>query len=111
MLFTAQGERINFREFRPTEVHQQDKIIDVRTTAEFQRGHLDGAFSFHYTRLKTRLDELPKNRRFFIHCGTGKRAPMAAFFLTRALMPCTSMGYAPNASALPPRRELPTKPH
>jgi hydroxyacylglutathione hydrolase len=74
-------ERIDFPDFRPTEALQQGEIIDVRTTAEFERAHLDGARSFPYTRLKTRLGELPKSRRLFIHCGTGRRASMAASFL------------------------------
>jgi hydroxyacylglutathione hydrolase len=59
----------------------QGEIIDVRTTAEFQSGHLEGARSFPYTRLKEHLDELPKDRRLFVHCGSGKRAALAASFL------------------------------
>jgi hydroxyacylglutathione hydrolase len=80
-LFAARGERIDFQDFQPAEALQQGEIIDVRTAAEFERGHLDGAHSFPYTRLKTRLSELPKDRRLFIHCGTGKRASLAASFL------------------------------
>lgn len=83
-LSAEREERIDFPDFQPAEALQQGEIIDVRTTAEFQRGHLDGARSFPYTRLKTRLDELPKNRRLFIHCGTGKRASLAASFLRSA---------------------------
>ncbi|MDD5198228.1 MAG: MBL fold metallo-hydrolase [Terrimicrobiaceae bacterium] len=74
-------DRMDFREFDPARALQQGEIIDVRTTGEYQRGHLDGARSFPYTRLKTRLADLPKDRRLFIHCGTGKRASLAASFL------------------------------
>ncbi|HET9522900.1 MAG TPA: rhodanese-like domain-containing protein [Terrimicrobiaceae bacterium] len=66
-------ERIDFADFKRAEALQQGEIINVRTTAEFQRGHLDGALSFPYTRLESRLGELPKNWRLFIHCGA--RAP------------------------------------
>lgn len=83
-LSAQREQRIDFPDFQPAEALQQGEIIDVRTTAEFQRGHLDGALSFPYTRLKTRLGELPKNRRLFIHCGTGKRASLAASFLRSA---------------------------
>jgi rhodanese-related sulfurtransferase len=83
-LSAQREERIDFPDFQPAEALQQGEIIDVRTTVEFQRGHLDGALSFPYTRLKTRLGELPKNRRLFIHCGTGKRASLAASFLRSA---------------------------
>jgi hydroxyacylglutathione hydrolase len=80
-LFAAREERIDFPDFQPAKALEQGEIIDVRTSAEFQSGHLDGALSFPYTRLKTRLGELPKNRRLFIHCGSGKRASLAASFL------------------------------
>jgi len=73
--------RVDFPEFNSARALLQGEIIDVRTTAEFEDGHLDGARSFPYTRLKTRLDELPRDRRLFIHCGTGKRASLAASFL------------------------------
>ena len=80
-LFVEQEERIDFPDFRPEKALEQGAIIDVRTSAEFQRGHLEGAISFPYTRLKERLGELPKNKRLFIHCGSGRRASLAASFL------------------------------
>jgi hydroxyacylglutathione hydrolase len=80
-LFVEEEERIEFPDFRPEKALEQGAIIDVRTSAEFQRGHLEGALSFPYTRLKTRLAELPKNKRLFIHCGSGRRASLAASFL------------------------------
>jgi hydroxyacylglutathione hydrolase len=80
-LFLEEEERIDFPDFRPEKALEEGTIIDVRTSAEFQRGHLDGALSFPYTRLKTRLAELPKNKRLFIHCGSGRRASLAASFL------------------------------
>lgn len=80
-LFVVREDRIDFPDFQPEKALEQGAIIDVRTSAEFQRGHLEGALSFPYTRLKTRLHELPKNRRLFIHCGSGRRASLAASFL------------------------------
>ena len=73
--------RMPFSDFKTAEVLQKGEIIDVRTTSEFQRGHIEGARSFPYTRMKTRLGELPKNRKLFIHCGSGRRAALAASFL------------------------------
>jgi hydroxyacylglutathione hydrolase len=83
-LLAEQEERIDFADFVPAEALEQGAIIDVLTSAEFQRGHLEGALSFPYTRLKTRLSELLTNRRLFIHCGTGRRASLAASFLRSA---------------------------
>lgn len=73
--------KIDFSAFDPAKALSEGEIVDVRTTSEFQQGHLDGARSFPYTRLKARMADLPQDRRLFIHCGTGKRASLAASFL------------------------------
>lgn len=73
--------RVAFSDFKPAEALREGEIIDVRTTSEFQRGHIEGSRSFPYTRMKSRLGELPKNRKLFIHCGSGRRAGLAASFL------------------------------
>lgn len=83
-LLLAAEPRIDFSSFDPARAIVEGEIIDVRTTSEFQHGHLAGARSFPYTRLKTHLGELPKERRLFIHCGTGKRASLAASYLRSA---------------------------
>ena len=64
-----------------THIHA-DFVSGGREFAQDPNVHL--YLSFPYTRLKTRLGELPKNRRLFIHCGTGKRASLAASFLRSA---------------------------
>ena len=56
-------------------------VLDVRNASEFAAGHLDGAVNIAYTRLKARLAEVPRGRRLFIHCGSGKRASLASSFL------------------------------
>lgn len=80
-LFTARQERIDFPNFHPDEATETGVILDVRTTGEFARGHLDGALSIPYTRLAARIGEIPKGLPIFVHCGTGKRASLAASFL------------------------------
>jgi hydroxyacylglutathione hydrolase len=42
-LFIEREERIDFPDFQPAKALQEGTIIDVRTTAEFERGHLEGA--------------------------------------------------------------------
>ena len=80
-LLVAAVPKIDFSAFDSAQALTEGEIIDVRTTSEFQQGHLDGARSFPYTRLKVSLGDLPKGRRLFVHCGTGKRASLAASFL------------------------------
>ncbi len=80
-LFSSGQTRINFPDFNADQARNEGAIIDVRTTAEFRDGHIEGALSFPYTRLKNNLAELPRDRKLFIHCGSGKRASLAASFL------------------------------
>jgi len=56
-------------------------ILDVRTAAEFEAGHLPNAINIAYTRLKPRLAEVPRTARLPVHCGSGKRAALAASYL------------------------------
>ncbi len=80
-LFTASLPRLDFPEFDADKAKSEGVILDVRTTAEFEKGHMDGALSIPYTRLRIRLDEVPRDRRLFVHCGSGKRASLAASYL------------------------------
>ena len=57
------------------------RLLDVRTPAEFQREHLDGAINIPLEELRGRLDELPRDRPLWIICGVGQRA----YYATRAL--------------------------
>lgn len=80
-LLTERLERIEFADFDPAKACKEGVILDVRTSKEFQDGHIEGALSIPYTRLKVRLNEVPQDRRLFIHCGSGRRAALAGSFL------------------------------
>ena len=79
-LFTARTERIEFDDWNHAAL-DGGLVLDVRNASEFAAGHLDGALNIAYTRLKARLAEVPRGRRLFIHCGSGRRAALAASFL------------------------------
>jgi hydroxyacylglutathione hydrolase len=80
-LLTERTERATFAEFDLGKARAKGEVIDVRTTAEYQQGHLEGARSFPYTRIKEHLDDLPTGRQLFVHCASGKRAALATSFL------------------------------
>jgi len=80
-LFSAMVDRVEFEDFNPKDALSGGEIIDVRTSAEFERGRIEGARSFPYTRLAEHIAELPADKKLFIHCGSGKRAASAASFL------------------------------
>ncbi len=56
-------------------------LLDVRTTGEFQRGHLQGAVNVPIDEVRDRLGELPRNRTLLVHCLTGIRS----YFVCRTL--------------------------
>ena len=53
-------------------------ILDVRETAEFAFGHIDGAKSIPMGELEERMDELDKEQPVYVICRTGKRSDLAA---------------------------------
>lgn len=80
-MLSERTARTTFASFDPQEALRKGEIIDVRTTAEHQEGHLEGSHSLPYTRIKAHIATLPRNRPLFVHCASGKRASLAASFL------------------------------
>jgi hydroxyacylglutathione hydrolase len=80
-LATSSTQRLPFEEFDEMRARESGTIVDVRTSAEFASGHIDGAVSFPYTRLRARVEELPQDGPLYVHCGSGSRAALAASFL------------------------------
>jgi len=54
-------------------------ILDVRTPAEFEKGHVPGAVNVPHSEIGARLAELgdDRNRPVVVYCESGKRAGMA----------------------------------
>jgi len=80
-LMTERTAHVDFETWNRDALGPDEMILDVRNASEFSEGHLSGAVNVPYTRLKSRLDELPRDKRLYIHCGSGKRAALAASFL------------------------------
>jgi hydroxyacylglutathione hydrolase len=80
-LMTERTARVEFEAWNREEMSAKEMILDVRNASEFLEGHLPGAVNVPYTQLKLRLDELPREKRLYIHCGSGKRASLAASYL------------------------------
>ncbi|GIW70743.1 MAG: MBL fold hydrolase [Planctomycetota bacterium] len=59
-------------------------VLDVRTEAEWQAGHVRGALHIHAGLVPERLGELPRERALAVMCGSGYRASIAASLLERA---------------------------
>ena len=56
-------------------------IIDVRTENEFVNGHIPMSKNFPKSEIKSRLNELPKNKYFILYCYSGARSGIASNIL------------------------------
>ena len=61
-------------------------ILDVRSEAEFTRGHVPGAVNLSHDRLAARLEELDaaRDQPIVVYCESGRRAGLAADVLLEA---------------------------
>jgi hydroxyacylglutathione hydrolase len=66
-------------------------VLDVRNTSEFNEGHIPGATSAPYTRLASRLADLPRDRTIIVNCRSGARSSRAVAFLQRAGFDATNL--------------------
>jgi hydroxyacylglutathione hydrolase len=58
-------------------------VLDVRTEAEWEGGHIEGALHIHGGKLQERMTEVPRDRPVAVVCGSGYRASIASSFLKR----------------------------
>lgn len=58
-------------------------VVDVRSTQEWEQGHIDGAVNLPLSQLRERLDELPSDCPLVVHCAGGYRSAIAASLLRR----------------------------
>lgn len=57
-------------------------LLDVRDPDEFEEGHIPGAVNLPLSEIRTRMNELPRDREISIYCGMGQRA----YYATRILI-------------------------
>ena len=53
------------------------KIIDVRKTSEYKNGHIENALNIPLGQINERLEEIPTEGEFFVHCAGGYRSMIA----------------------------------
>ncbi|AHW59281.1 NADPH-dependent 2,4-dienoyl-CoA reductase, sulfur reductase [Draconibacterium orientale] len=59
-------------------------LLDVRTAAENELGHIEGSVNIPVDDLRGRLDELPKDKKIIVYCGVGLRGYIACRILTQS---------------------------
>lgn len=88
VMYSEQGvgklEKVDVRTFDGLdEVDEDSLILDVRKASEYQEGHIDGAMNIAHTRLLPRIDEVPADKKVYVHCQAGGRSAVAAALLQR----------------------------
>ncbi len=56
-------------------------LIDVRTSGEFEFAHIEGAINIPVDDLRSRLSEIPKNKKVVLYCAVGLRGYLASRIL------------------------------
>jgi hydroxyacylglutathione hydrolase len=77
---------VRSKEVSPQEAHAlrgSALVLDVRGASEHAAGALQGSLHIAYTRLATRLRELPRDRPILVHCALGGRSAAASALLER----------------------------
>ncbi len=62
---------------------ENEAILDVRKASEFSEFHIKGALNYAHTRLLPNKEELPRDKKFYVHCQSGGRSAVAAALLKR----------------------------
>jgi hydroxyacylglutathione hydrolase len=80
----AETRRLSVEEIQP-EVNTADgnNLLDVRTPGEWATVHIAGSVNIPLSRLRERLDEMPRDRRVYLHCAGGYRSSIAASLLAQ----------------------------
>jgi len=59
-------------------------VLDVRSDAEWNAGHIAGAMHIPVDEVEARLAEIPRDRDVVVHCAVGPRANRAEATLAKA---------------------------
>lgn len=76
--------------------NQDVAILDTRTVAEYERGHIEGAINIPLDSLRGSLDKLPANKTILVYCASGLRSYLACRILVQHNFDCANIagGYS-----------------
>lgn len=68
-----------------SDVQAGAKLYDVRTAAEYQSGHFEGALNFPLQDMQAgALPDIPKDQKVYVYCQSGNRSAQAAAIMKQA---------------------------
>ena len=105
-------EQIELNEFVAIANSGTAHVLDVRSTAEYDAGHVVGAQNIVHTSVRDSLDDIPKDKPVYVHCQSGIRAAYAAAALARAgAKPVYVKGGYPQIAAAGAHTDVNTENH
>lgn len=81
-------------------VHEDTVVVDVRTPAEFDGGHLDGAVNIDLqsAEFETTVAELDPEDEYVVYCASGNRSAQAVAAMEDAGLAVTDAGGLSDAA-------------
>ena len=67
-----------------TDLGENEAVLDVRKASEFNEASVNGAINIAHTRLLPKKEELPRDKKLYVHCQSGGRSAVASALLKRA---------------------------
>ena len=78
-------QNVDNKKFSELMVQPNTVILDVRTPAEYQQGHIPHAtlINFHDQNFSQQLDSLDKSKTYLVYCGSGSRSSKASALMEK----------------------------
>jgi len=70
----ANYQHMNISTYRDDFAETDHMLVDVRTTSEYNRGHLPGAINIPMDQINARIDEISKEKPVVFVCASGNRS-------------------------------------
>ena len=91
-LLRGEHPQVDVEAVLPTPAAEQPFLLDVRTPEEFGSGHIPGAVNIPVDDLRSRLDELPRDRKIAAYCQVGQRGYLATRILLQSGYAAVNVG-------------------
>ena len=91
-LLRGDHPQVDVEEIFSAPAARQPFLMDVRTPEEFASGHIPGAVNIPVDDLRSRLGDLPTDRKIASYCHVGQRGYLATRILLQAGFPAANIG-------------------
>lgn len=83
-ILTGKVKQVHWKDVQYMEIGKNNLLLDVRTKAEYEGGHIEGALHIPVDELRENLDKLDdKDKTVYVHCQSGLRSYIACRILNQ----------------------------